>query len=230
MMILDFLCWKRYNMKHIILFIKMIIYYPSIKLSALHINKDDFELNQISSKMWATILLKLIKVKSEIKHVNHIPLEDGFIFLAEEKNSYDSIILLSLFPINISFILDEKTRIPYLRNWFNRIQTLFIKSDYDFVENVDIIENLMINSGNLIVYTSQLEKLNSFKSFIDYAYHTKKTLIPLTLHGTEYIMRKGNYHKTVVDIGLPLHYEEYQTLSNEECISEIKARMSQSTI
>jgi len=208
----------------------MIIYYPSIKLSALHINKDDFELNQVSSKMWATILLKLIKVKSDIKHVNHIPLEDGFIFLAEERNNYDSIILLSLFPINISFILDEKSKIPYIRNWFNRIQTLFIKSNYDFVENVDIVENLMINSGNLIIYTNQLERLNSLNSFIDYAYHTKKTLIPLTLHGTENIMRKGNYHKTVVDIGLPLHYEEYQTLSKEDCILEIKTRMSQSII
>lgn len=208
----------------------MIIYYPSIKLSALHINKDDFELNQVSSKMWATILLKLIKVKSDIKHVNHIPLEDGFIFLAEEKNNYDSIILLSLFPINISFILDEKSKLPYIRNWFNRIQTLFIKSNYDFVENVDIVENLMIDSGNLIIYTNQLERLNSLNSFIDYAYHTKKTLIPLTLHGTENIMRKGNYHKTVVDIGLPLHYEEYQTLSKEECILEIKTRMSQSII
>lgn len=208
----------------------MIIYYPSIKLSALHINKDDFELNQVSSKMWATILLKLIKVKSDIKHVNHIPLEDGFIFLAEEKNNYDSIILLSLFPINISFILDEKSKLPYIRNWFNRIQTLFIKSNYDFVENVDIVENLMINSGNLIIYTNQLERLNSLNSFIDYAYHTKKTLIPLTLHGTENIMRKGNYHKTVVDIGLPLHYEEYQSLSKEDCILEIKTRMSQSII
>lgn len=217
-------------MKHIILFIKMIIYYPSIKLSALHINKDDFELNQVSSKIWATILLKLVKVKADIKHVNHIPLEDGFIFLAEEKNNYDSIILLSSFPINISYILDEKTKIPFIRNWFNRIKTLFIKSDYDFVENVDIVENLMINSGNLIVYTNQLEKLNSLNSFIDYAYHTKKTLIPLTLHGTENIMRKGKYHKTVVDIGLPLHYEEYQTLSKDECILEIKTRMSQSTI
>jgi len=217
-------------MKHLILFIKMIIYYPSIKLSALHINKDDFELNQVSSKMWATILLKLIKVKSDIKHVNHIPLEDGFIFLAEERNNYDSIILLSLFPINISFILDEKSKIPYIRNWFNRIQTLFIKSNYDFVENVDIVENLMINSGNLIIYTNQLERLNSLNSFIDYAYHTKKTLIPLTLHGTENIMRKGNYHKTVVDIGLPLHYEEYQTLSKEDCILEIKTRMNQSII
>lgn len=217
-------------MKHIILFIKMIIYYPSIKLSALHINKDDFELNQVSSKIWATILLKLVKVKADIKHVNHIPLEDGFIFLAEEKNNYDSIILLSSFPINISYILDEKTKIPFIRNWFNRIKTLFIKSDYDFVENVDIVENLMINSGNLIVYTNQLEKLNSLNSFIDYAYHTKKTLIPLTLHGTENIMRKGKYHKTVVDIGLPLHYEEYQTLSKDECILEIKTRMSQSII
>lgn len=217
-------------MKHLILFIKMIIYFPSIKLSALHINKDDFDLNQVSAKMWATILLKMVKVKSEIRHVNHIPLEDGFIFLAQEKNKYDSILLLSLFPINISFILDISTKIPFLMNWFKRIKTLFIKSNYDFIENVDVIENLMIDSGNLIVYVNQLEQLNSLNSFIDYAYHTKKTLIPLSLHGTENIMRKGNYFKTVVDIGLPLHFEEYQSLSHDECILEIKTRINQSTI
>lgn len=217
-------------MKHLILFIKMIIYYPSIRLSALHINKDDFDLNQVSTKMWSTILLKMVKVKSEIRHVNHIPLEDGFIFLAEEKNKYDSIILLSLFPINISFILDFNSKIPFLMNWFKRIKTLFIKSDYDFVKNVDVVENLMIDSGNLIVYINQLDKLNILNSFIEYAYHTKKTLIPLSLHGTDNIMKKGSYHKTVVDIGLPLHFEEYQSLSHDECILEIKTRINQSTI
>ena len=208
----------------------MIIYYPSIRLSALHINKDDFDLNQVSTKMWSTILLKMVKVKSEIRHVNHIPLEDGFIFLAEEKNKYDSIILLSLFPINISFILYFNYKIQFLMNWFKRIKTLFIKSDYDFVKNVDVVENLMIDSGNLIVYINQLDKLNILNSFIEYAYHTKKTLIPLSLHGTDNIMKKGSYHKTVVDIGLPLHFEEYQSLSHDECILEIKTRINQSTI
>ena len=215
-------------MKHIILFIKMIIYYPSILLSPLHIRKDDFDLNQVTSKMWATLILKLVKVKSDIAHVNHIPLEDGFIFLANYSNPYDSILLLSLFPINISFILDDKTKIPFLKNWFKRIRTLFIKSNYDFVENVDHIENLMIDSSNIIVYTNQLKELNCLTSFIEYAYHTKKTLIPLTIKDTQNIMRKGNYYKTLVDIGLPLHYEEYQTMSKEECIGEIQNRINQS--
>lgn len=215
-------------MKHIVLFIKMIIYYPSILLSLLHIRKDDFELNQITSKSWASLLLKLVKVKSEIKHINHIPLEDGFIFLAHETNPYDSILLLSLFPINISFILDETSKIPFLKNWFKRIKTLFIKPNYNFVENVDEIENLMIDSGNLIVYTNQLKKLNCLDYFIDYAYHTKKTLIPLSIKDTQNIMRKGKYHKTLVDIGLPLHYEEYQSMTKEECILEIENRINQS--
>ena len=138
----------------------MIIYYPSIKLSALHIRKDDFELNQMSAKTWAALILKLVRVKSEIRHVNHIPLEDGFIFIAHHNNPYDSLLLLSLFPINISFILDEKTKIPFLSNWFKRILTLRISSNYDFVKNVDEVENRMIYAGNLIVYSNQLERLN----------------------------------------------------------------------
>ena len=216
-------------MKHIILFIKMIIYYPSIKLSALHIRKDDFELNQMSAKTWAALILKLIKVKSEIRHVNHIPLEDGFIFIAHHNNPYDSLLLLSLFPINISFILDEKTKIPFLSNWFKRILTLRISSNYDFVKNVDEVENRMIYAGNLIVYSNQLERLNCLNEFIDYAYYTKKTLIPLSLINTQDIMRKRGYYKTLVDIGLPLHYEEYQSMSKEDCIKEIESRINQSS-
>lgn len=216
-------------MKHIILFIKMIIYYPSIKLSALHIRKDDFELNQMSAKTWAALILKLVKVKSEIRHVNHIPLEDGFIFIAHHNNPYDSLLLLSLFPINISFILDEKTKIPFLSNWFKRILTLRISSNYDFVKNVDEVENRMIYSGNLIVYSNQLERLNCLNEFIDYAYYTKKTLIPLSLINTRDIMRKRGYYKTLVDIGLPLHYEEYQSMSKEDCIKEIESRINQSS-
>ncbi len=216
-------------MKHIILFIKMIIYYPSIKLSALHIRKDDFELNQMSAKTWAALILKLVKVKSEIRHVNHIPLEDGFIFIAHHNNPYDSLLLLSLFPINISFILDEKTKIPFLSNWFKRILTLRISSNYDFVKNVDEVENRMIYAGNLIVYSNQLERLNCLNEFIDYAYYTKKTLIPLSLINTQDIMRKRGYYKTLVDIGLPLHYEEYQSMSKEDCIKEIESRINQSS-
>ena len=207
----------------------MIIYYPSIKLSALHIRKDDFELNQMSAKTWAALILKLIKVKSEIRHVNHIPLEDGFIFIAHHNNPYDSLLLLSLFPINISFILDEKTKIPFLSNWFKRILTLRISSNYDFVKNVDEVENRMIYAGNLIVYSNQLERLNCLNEFIDYAYYTKKTLIPLSLINTQDIMRKRGYYKTLVDIGLPLHYEEYQSMSKEDCIKEIESRINQSS-
>lgn len=217
-------------MKHIVLFIKMIIYYPSIKLSALHINKDDFDLNQMSAKMWSNILLKLVRVKTDIKHINHIPLEDGFIFLTNQKNDYDSIILLDIFPINISFVLNEKTKIPYLKNWFNRLFTLFIKPNYNFVENVDDIENLMIKSGNLIVYINQLEKNSSLTSFIDYAYYTKKTLIPINISGSEYIMKKGYYFKTSVDICLPLHFEEYQNMSKDDCLKEINDRITHSNI
>jgi 1-acyl-sn-glycerol-3-phosphate acyltransferase len=208
----------------------MIIYYPSIRLSALHINKNDFDLNQTSAKMWSTILLKFVKVKTDIKHINHIPLEDGFIFLATEKNPYDSIILLSIFPINISFIFDKKMRIPFLKSWFKRILTLFIDPNYDFIENVDIVENLMIKSGNLLVYINQLEELNSLSSFIDYAYHTKKTLIPIAIIGSNNVMKKGRYHKVLVDICLPLHYEEYQTMTNETCLEEIRDRISQASI
>jgi len=212
-------------MKHIVLFIKMFIYYPTILLSPLHINRNDFDLNQVTAKMWSTIILKLVKVKTEILHINHIPLEDGFIFLAEEKNPYDSIILLSIFPINISFILNKTTKIPFLRNWFNRILTLYIESKYDFVSHVDEVENLMINSGNIIIYLNQLERLESLESFIEYAYHTKKTLIPLSISGSKNIMKKGNYHKVKVDICLPLHFEEYQTMSKDLCIKEIRDRI-----
>lgn len=208
----------------------MIIYYPSIRLSALHINKNDFELNQISAKMWSSILLKFVKVKTDIKHINHIPLEDGFVFLANENNAYDSTILLSIFPINISFIFDRKMRIPFLKSWFKRILTLFIDKNYDFVKNVDEIENLMIKSGNILLYINQLEELNSLSSFIDYAYHTKKTLIPISISGSDNVMKKGKYHKVLIDICLPLHYEEYQTMSHESCLEEIKQRIDQSSI
>ena len=79
---------------------------------------------------------------SHYKHFTTKEREKILFFLAQEKNKYDSILLLSLFPINISFILDISTKIPFLMNWFKRIKTLFIKSNYDFIENVDVIENL----------------------------------------------------------------------------------------
>jgi hypothetical protein len=60
---------------------------------------------------------------------------------------------------------------------------------------------------------------------MDYAYHTKKTLIPLSISGSKNIMKKGSNHTVLVDICLPIHYEEYQTLSKDGCLKEIKDRI-----
>jgi hypothetical protein len=74
-------------------------------LSLLHVRKDDIELNQYTAKVIATILLRLIKVKAEMTHKNHIPLEDGHVFIARSSNDYEAALVLAQIPVDISFIL-----------------------------------------------------------------------------------------------------------------------------
>lgn len=213
-------------MKHLILWIKMIIYYPSILLSLLHVRKDEPELNQYTAKVIATILMRLVKVKSEMTHINHIPLEDGHVFIAKYSNDYEAALVLSLMPVDLAFVFGQKAKLPYMKPWFNRIKSQFVDLEhYPFVLHDDLLNETMRVSKNLFVFINDKNsQIND--SFFHYCQAHQKTIIPVCFENTQDIMVKGYFHTTNVDIRLPLHHEEYREYSIEELKQEIQTRMS----
>lgn len=213
-------------MKHLFLWIKMIIYYPSFMLSLLHVRKDDSELNQYTAKVIATILLRLIKVKAEMTHKNHIPLEDGHVFIARYSNAYEAALVLAQIPVDISFVFGLKTKLPYMKTWFKRIQSQFVDlSNYSFVLHDDHLNQIMLTSKNLFVFINHKDSVIN-DSFYHYCQAHQKTIIPVVFDNTNDIMIKGNAHRVTIDVRLPLHHEEYRDYSIDELKQELQNRMS----
>ncbi len=213
-------------MKHLFLWIKMIIYYPSFMLSLLHVRKDDIELNQYTAKVIATILLRLIKVKAEMTHKNHIPLEDGHVFIARSSNDYEAALVLAQIPVDISFIFGMETRLPYMKIWFKRIQSQFVDlSNYSFVLHDDHLNQIIRSSKNLFVFIND-KGSNINDSFFHYCQTHQKTIIPVVFENSKNIMIKGNMHAVTIDVRLPLHHEEYRDNSIDELKQELQSRMS----
>lgn len=212
-------------MKHLFLWIKMIIYYPSFKLSLLHVRKDDIELNQYTAKVIATILLRLIKVKAEMTHKNHIPLEDGHVFIARYSNDYEATLVLAQIPVDVSFVFGLKTRLPYMKTWFKRIQSQFVDlAKYSFVLQDDQLNQLIRSAKNLFVFINDKQSdIND--SFYHYCQAHQKTIIPVVFENSKDIMIKGNSHVVTIDVRLPLHHEEYRDNSIDELKQELQNRM-----
>ncbi len=213
-------------MKHLFLWIKMFIYYPSFLLSLLHVRKDDIELNQYTAKIISTILLRLVKVKAEMTHKNHIPLEDGHVFIARYSNDYEAALVLAQIPVDISFVFGLKTRLPYMKAWFKRIQSMFVDlASYSFVLHDDHLNQIQKSAKNLFVFINDKEsKIND--SFYHYCQAHQKTIIPVVFDQSKDIMIKGNTHKVIIDVRLPLHHEEYRDYSIDELKQELQTRMA----
>lgn len=212
-------------MKHLFLWIKMIIYYPSFLLSLLHVRKDDSELNQYTAKIIATILLRLIKVKADMTHVNHIPLEDGHVFIARYSNDYEAALMLAQSPVDLSFVFGLKTRLPYMKLWYKRIQSQFVDLEhYSFILHDDLLNEMLSSSKNLFVFINDKEtQIND--SFYHYCQAHQKTIIPVCFDNAKDIMIKGNTHHVTIDVRLPLHHEEYREYSIDELKQELQNRM-----
>lgn len=212
-------------MKHLFLWIKMIIYFPSFMLSLLHVRKDDIELNQYTAKVIATILLRLIKIKAEMTHKNHIPLEDGHVFIGRYSNAYEAALVLAQIPVDISFIFGMKTRLPYMKTWFKRIQSQFVDlANYSFVLHDDHLNQIIRSSKNLFVFINDKDS-NINDSFFHYCQAHQKTIIPVVFENTRDIMIKVNTHTVTIDVRLPLHHEEYRDYSLDELKLELQNRM-----
>lgn len=213
-------------MKKIILFLEMLFVYPPIFFSALSVRKSDFSLKYASFKMWANSYLKLLGVTPELIHPNLIPLENGFIFIVSHESAIDSLILADVLPVKANFLMDHKESVPYMNVWFRVLKSIrFDRSMADF-RSLNMAFNQSIQEcDNLCVFKNSLIGVELPSSFLELAYQSEKILIPVKIKGSQAALLKGGSHKVRVEIGLPLHFEEYGISSYEQCLMELDQRI-----
>jgi len=204
----------------------MLFVYPPIFFSALSVRKSDFALKYASFRMWTDSYLKLLGVTTELIHSNLIPLEDGFLFVVSHESTIDSLVLADTLPVKTNFLLDQKESVPYMNIWFKHLQTIrFDRTMTVFKPLFEAFNQSMNDCDNLCVFKNSLNGVELPSSFLELAYQSEKTLIPVKIKGSQEALVKGGSHRVIVEIGLPLHFEEYGTTSYDQCLLELNQRI-----
>lgn len=213
-------------MKKLLLFLKMIFVYPVILFSSLHVIKAGFDLKYAVLQIWSKTLLKMSNTKVLLKHQELIPLENGYVFMSTHDSEFDALILIHSLPVFTNFIFDTKESFPYLKIWFKRLRSGFVSyHDHTFpVSPTQIIE--LMGKHNVTIFLNNLKNQPLSTEALKTLYDLKLTLIPVSIQGNSNILKKGRFNTVNVEICLPLHYEEYQELSYEACLNELKSRLS----
>ena len=206
-------------MKRIRVFLQMIIYYPSLWLSKLHTLSGDAALRLDLLRVWSATLLKMMKIEPRLIHPNHIPLEDGYVFLVQHQHALDLLALAQILPIDFGLILDSKDPIRWVASLVADTKPLKLALDkVDFLNLGEELNQSLIDQKNLIVFHQNLKGKNLHESFFTWLKSTKRTVIPITQDPIQkiWINRKQTWNFAVQ---LPMYDEEYADLSVEEFIA-----------
>ncbi len=205
--------------------LKLLIYIPSLWLSRLHILKADFEMRLDLLRVWSSTLLKMTKTNVKLIHKNHIPLENGYVFLVNHTSAYDVMVLAEVFPVNFGLILDKKDTIRWIRPLINALKPLKVNYDsYAFVEETTTLTTYLKDRQNLLVFNQTLSHKPLHTSFYAWLKQQKLTVIPVRITNSDRII-KSSPATVNVEIALPLYYDEYQTMSDEQFKDELNTSL-----
>jgi len=212
-------------MRYIVITLKLLIYIPSLWLSRLHILKADFEMRLDLVRVWSSTLLKMIKTKVQLIHKNHIPLEDGYVFLVNHTSAYDVMMLTDVFPVNFGLILDKNDSIRWINPLISALKPM--KIDYEsfaFDDADELCLAYLKAHQNIILFNQSLSGKTLNLSFYTWLKAHRLTVIPVRVHGAERIL-KSKQSVVRIDIALPLYFDEYQMMSPEQFKAELSSTL-----
>ncbi|MEI7668355.1 MAG: 1-acyl-sn-glycerol-3-phosphate acyltransferase, partial [Erysipelotrichaceae bacterium] len=171
------------------------------------------------------ILLKMTKTKVEVTNANLIPLEDGYFFISNHQSSYDGLILINSIPIDVIFYTKNTEKFPYLKLFVKLIGS--IRYTDEFIDQTnDAIKEMLSNKLNVLTYINNLDQKMVDSRILDSSYQNHNAIIPIVIKHSKNMVKKA-YTKVELVFCTPLHYEEYGSFSNSECMIEIQKRMDE---
>ncbi len=214
-------------MQAFILFIMMIFVYPVVFFSSLHLIKANYDLKYTLFQIWSRFFLKRASAKVECKRSDLIPLENDYVFIVHHESTLDVCALAEALPVRTHFILDKTEKVPYLNNYLKRLKSMRI--DYS-ASNCHIYSEQFendLNESSVTVFVNNLKNQILPIDFYDCAKSQKWTLIPVMIHNSKNLMKKGRHHKIEVEIKVPLYFEEYGKSSTEAIQKLILERLQE---
>lgn len=202
-------------MKRLWVFLNLIILYPSLWLSRLHLLRSDEALKLDLLRVWSGTFLRMMRLKPSLYNQNHIPLEDGYVFIVEHKSSLDLLALAQVLPLDFALIQDARDPIFLIKPILATLKPLRVDTHtVDFTSNDDTLNTQLRAHKNLLLFSTTLSQKELNPSFFSWIKAQGLTLIPISND-----LKRDVYQWRLQDwgfhVGLPIHQEEHESLSSE---------------
>jgi hypothetical protein len=210
-------------MKRLFLFIKMVFVQPTMFFSRLHAKKLGFDGRFQIARTWAKFIIGNSAVKLEVKNTHLIPLEDGYTFISNHSSKYDGIFLLAGQPLDFSFFVSYKTRLPYMTPFLSFIESLLTTKHSEDDDLIRMNHGLR-SQHNYHLFLTDLQEGETGTNRLDAAYLSKTAIIPVAIKNAGSFMKFGHQVVTL-SFCTPLHFEEYGNQPPAVTLNDIKQRL-----
>lgn len=221
-------------MSKVMMWVKLFVFLPAMYFSALHGQKQPFSVRFEMAKTWSSMVLKKAKAKLVVSDAQHIPLQDGMLFVANHQGSLDAFMLLAASTVPFTAVSKvEGAKIPVLGAWYRCMEViLFDRNDMrdslrmvkECAERLKIGHNILIFPEGTRSYSN---KVAPFKAgALKCAMIAKVPVVPVALIDGHLPIDVGRKRvKVHVVYGLPIHYEEYETMNSQQLADECQLRI-----
>ena len=213
-------------MKRFFIFIKILFVLPTMLFTRLHSRKMPLDGRFHLARTWAAFIIRNAAVTVKAENTNLIPLEDGYTFISNHDSKYDGLFLLASNPLDFSFFVKAKERLPYMTPFLKHIDSiLFTKESRD--DDLIRMSQALKAHRNYHLFLESTEENDTGAIMLDAAYLSKTAIIPVAIKNGKSLMKLG-HHQITVSFCTPLHYEEYGSLKPIDTLNEIKQRIKSS--
>lgn len=216
-------------MKRLWIALNMVILYPSLWLSRLHLMRADVGLKLDLVRVWSSTFLRMMKLKPVLENQNHIPLEDGYVFLVEHKSNLDLLAIAQVLPVDFTLVMDANDSIFLIKPVLASLKPLTIDTiTSDFTQLNEVLMMQLSVSKNLILFNSNLARRPLSPSFFNWIKNQGLTLIPISNDCPHKVYQWRPQHWSMT-VHLPVPKEEYESLTLEAFQNLIQQAFDAST-
>lgn len=211
-------------------------YYFGVLLFISNKKKKDLQYNYKVIRKMTIAANKAGKVTIEVKGIENLPKEDGFVIFPNHQGLYDCLAFIESCPRALSFVIKKEAKdIILLKQVVNSTGSLSIDRK-DIRQSMEVINTMAeeVKKGrNFVIFPEGTRsklgnklldfKPGSFKS----AVKAKSPIVPAAIMNA-FIPFDENHTKPVtvkVFYLEPLYYEEYKEMKTSEIAKEVKMRI-----
>jgi 1-acyl-sn-glycerol-3-phosphate acyltransferase len=211
--------------------VQFFLFLPFVYIKSLKIENHSFNDKYMILQNLCLKIISIWRIELKVNISSKVKREDTYYLVSNHQGTLDPIFLVAASPFPHSFISkEENLKIPIIGEWGRKIEFITFNR-YEFEDNVQMLRQSMRflkDKKSLLVFPegtrSRSDKMLDLKAgaFLP-AYGSKVSILPVTLQNS-YKMDKfdSKVNEIIVTYHDPIQYEEYKTMSYQECADKVK--------